>query len=651
VEGVRGWPPDFVRLVRQRTDLVALVGERVALRPVGRELVGLCPFHPEKTPSFSVSPEKQLFHCHGCHAGGDAITFLMRIDGLDFAQAVAELAHRAGLPLPEGGALSAEGRRRYEEREALYRTLAAAAEFYAHVLRTPVGQPAVAYLRQRGVDAPTAERFGLGYAPPDGQALLHALGRRVPPERLLQAGLVAERPEGGFYDRFRGRLMFPIWDERGRVVAFGGRALGQDGGPKYLNSPETPIFAKRRTLYALHLARPAAARAGRLLVVEGYMDVLTCHQFGFTETVATLGTALSDAQAGMLSRASECIVLAYDADPAGDAATERGLALLQQAGARVEVVRLPAGQDPDDLLRREGRARFEAVLATAEPLVQYLVRSAVGPEGAERLSPERRRAVARRVAPFLAAFPVGLRQEYVEWIARELWLRPEEVWPGPRAAAGRGREHRNSSQWNPRAARPSAAADAVAPKGVHAAEEMVLAALLRSEGLLRRLAATVSIHDFRDPAHRAVAALLLDGPGGSRAVVPGPMPGEEGTFGPPPRSDGEGRATAPEAPGARLLDTVTDPELRMRIAALLGRELPGDPEALVPSCLETLRRAALEAEIARLRAEQRRLAREGKGVDAPEARAVAAAIRDAVARMMQSKAGHPRVPMAQELDG
>ncbi len=708
-QGASRLPPEFVRLVRERADIVDLIAQRVQLRPAGREFCGLCPFHEERTPSFYVNRERQVFHCHGCQASGDIFTFVMRTTGAAFADAVAEVAGRLGMSLPAARPLSAEQRRRLAEREELLAACDAAAAFYRECLVAARGAPAIAYLRRRGVDAPTAERFGLGYAPPDGSALLQALGRRFSPPALLGAGLVAvrgawqgeprrgtgrPRPAAGgapgvpgapaalqpadCYDRFRGRLMFPISDARGRVIAFGGRALDPAERAKYLNSTESPIFSKGRTLYALHLARTAAEHAGRVVVVEGYMDALTCHQFGFPETVAVMGTALSEEQAGMLTRNTECVVLAYDADPAGDRATERGLAVLQQAGARVEVARLPEGRDPDELLRTDGREAMAQALQRAEPLVRHLVRAALGPAGAGTLSPERRWAVAGRVLPHLARMTEAVRLEYVEWVARELLLQPVPLAQALDRLTAKSGEHRNSERWNARPARVGRFdATGRTLSGAEAAEEIVLAALLRSDKTLRRVSVRLSIHEFRHPAHQALAGWLLalageaagaDGLPARRAnEVVGAAPELDGGAVPTDESAGgseglepvEGGGSSPgggdgsgeRQPGRILLDRVEDLSEREFIARLLAHEVPGDVDAVVDGCLVTMRKAALLREREDLRGEQRRLSAEGRGLEDPTLRALITRMSEVTARLMELTAERPAEGSARELDG
>ena len=606
--GVRGrFPPDFMEELRRRTDIVELIAQTVALRPAGREFVGLCPFHEERTPSFSVSRERQLFHCHGCHAGGDAISFVMRSRGLSFGDAVAELATAAGLTVPDLRPLTAAERVRRSLQEELISVCAAAAAHFRDCLRSAQGAPAIDYLRQRAVGGPTAEAFDLGYAPEDPDGLAKALAGRFPEERLLEAGLRVARDRGpGAYDRFRGRLMFPIWDERGRAIAFGGRTLDPAGRPKYLNSAESPLFHKRRTLYGLHLARPHIERRRRVLVVEGYMDAIGCHQHSFGEAVASLGTALSDEQAGILARSAELVVIAYDADPAGGTATGRGLGILQGAGARVEVAVLPEGQDPDDLLRSAGPEAFGRVVDGAEPLVRYLVRVGVGSAGVGAMSAERRWAVAQGIAPYVARLPAGTRLEYAEWVARQLLVDPaalrEDVDRRTREDGG----HRNSKSWN--ATRTVTRGGPTHMRsGAEAAEETVLAACVQSGRHLRRLLLGLSIYDFRYPAHKALAARLLDL--ASRLGEP-----DQEEVGP------ERGGTDAVPPGQTLLDALEDVAERETVARLLELPLPSGADGILWSHVRTMRRANLAAQVEELRAEDRRLAAEGHGIGSEQRR-------------------------------
>ncbi|MDR7602786.1 MAG: DNA primase, partial [Armatimonadota bacterium] len=312
--------------IRSRVDLVELASAYVSLRRSGRRYVGLCPFHSEKTPSFTVDRERGLFYCFGCGAGGDIFDFFMRAEGVSFGEALRELSRRAGVPLEARP--SAQG-----EIAGLLRALDAAARFYRETLLHPNwGRPGREYLAQRGVSPQVAEHFRLGYAPLDQRALLqHLLSRGYAVEVLERAGLVGHREPSGYYDVFRGRLMFPILDLQDRAVAFGGRALREEDQPKYLNSRESPVFHKGRTLYALNFAREAIRKRGYAVVVEGYMDAIACHQYGIHHVVASLGTVLTPDQVALLRRFTSSAVLVYDSDEAGQRAAVRALPLFEEA--------------------------------------------------------------------------------------------------------------------------------------------------------------------------------------------------------------------------------------------------------------------------------------------------------------------------------
>ncbi len=360
---------------------------------------GCCPFHNEKSPSFFVNDDKGFYHCFGCGAHGDVIRFVVEQEGLGFIDAVKSLAQEAGLELPEP---TPEARERTAAANSLHDVTAAAAVHFADQLRDSRGTGARDYAVRRGLSPGTIDTFGLGFAPDSRSALRTALAR-FGDDRLVEAGLLvvpdADSPGSGGapYDRFRGRLMFPIRDPRGRVIGFGGRILG-DGQPKYLNSPDTPLFDKGRTLYNLDRAGPVARKSARLIVVEGYMDVIGLAQAGFADAVAPLGTALTEAQLGLLWRYAPEPILCFDGDAAGQRAglraALRALPLLEP-GKSLRFATLPAGQDPDDLVRSGGPAAFERVLAAAEPLIDRLWRSET--EGADTTTPERRAAVLARL--------------------------------------------------------------------------------------------------------------------------------------------------------------------------------------------------------------------------------------------------------------
>jgi DNA primase len=363
------FPEYFVQQVAQATDIVDLVGRYVALKKRGREFIGLCPFHDDKNPSMYVSPVKQIFKCFACGAGGGVYQFLMLHDKLTFPEAVRDLAERANIPLPRDASDPAPSG---PSKTDLVSVMTFAARFFREQLRGPAGKDALAYARDRGLSEESIERFGLGFAPESWDALINAAGRNnIGPEPLEAAGLVIRRETGGCYDRFRNRLIFPIIDVQGRVIAFGGRALAADERAKYLNSPETPLFDKSSQLYGLNWAREAIASGHTAVVVEGYLDVLMPHQFGVSNVVATLGTSLAERHVRLLGRYAREVVLVYDADVAGAAAAERALEMFLAQRLHVRVATIPAGKDPCDYVLAEGPEALSKLIAEAPDALTY----------------------------------------------------------------------------------------------------------------------------------------------------------------------------------------------------------------------------------------------------------------------------------------
>jgi DNA primase len=396
-------PDAFIDELLARTDIVELIGARVALKRQGREFSARCPFHDERSPSFTVSPNKQFYHCFGCGAHGSAIKFLMEYDRLEFLDAVEELARRAGMEVPR------ETRQRNEQGDfaALIDTCEQAARFFrAQLAATPRAQD---YVRRRGLNAETVERFAIGYAPAGWDALKNALGTdRSQLERLDKVGLLSKSDSGKVYDKFRDRLVFPIHDRRGRVIAFGGRVLEKDDGPKYLNSPETPLFHKGRELYGLWQVRQAHAKIPQLVVVEGYMDVVALFQVGVTTAVATLGTATTPDHAELLFRNAPDVYFCFDGDRAGRGAAWKALESVLprlRDGRQAHFLFLPEGDDPDSLVRREGAAGFAAQLKRAVPLSEFFF--AEMSREIELGSLDGKARLAERCRPLLAQIPDG----------------------------------------------------------------------------------------------------------------------------------------------------------------------------------------------------------------------------------------------------
>lgn len=358
-------PDRFLDELIARIDIVDLVSESVRLTKKGRNYWGLCPFHSEKTPSFSVSADKQIYKCFGCGKGGGAINFVMELDNLPFRDAVALLAKRAGLEVPDSG--SSAGAK--ERREKLLTINKQAARTFHRWLYAPEGADGLAYLQRRGLSRRTLTSFGLGFAPNRWDALIQELGQQGYDKRdLLDAGLAVSNQDGRIYDRFRNRVMFPIIDIRGEVIGFGGRVM-DDSTPKYLNSPDTPVYNKSRNVFALNIAKKS--KAGRVILTEGYMDTISLHQAGFDSAVASLGTSLTPEHAQLLSRYFPEAIIAYDGDGAGVSAAQRAIPLLERAGMKVRVLRVTGAKDPDEFIKQFGRDAFLRLLDQSENQVDY----------------------------------------------------------------------------------------------------------------------------------------------------------------------------------------------------------------------------------------------------------------------------------------
>ncbi len=364
-------PRDFIDELLSRTDIVDVVQSRVSIKKKGKDWMGCCPFHDEKSPSFSVSQDKQFYYCFGCQASGTAIDFVMEFDRLEFPAAVEVLAGRAGMEVPRSG--PAESPEKAQRRKNIYEILAQATDFFRDQLKQhPTRERAVTYLKGRGLTGSIARDYALGYAPPGWDNLLSALAKtNHERDLLIESGMVIDiAEEKKTYDRFRDRIMFPIRDNRGRPIAFGGRIIG-DGKPKYLNSPETPVFHKGRELYGLYEARKLNRKLEQLIIVEGYMDVVALAQHGVTTAVATLGTATTEDHLDRLFRIVPRIIFSFDGDEAGRNAAWKALRLalgFMQDGRTARFLFVPDGEDPDSLIRREGREQFEARLDAAPPL-------------------------------------------------------------------------------------------------------------------------------------------------------------------------------------------------------------------------------------------------------------------------------------------
>lgn len=364
-------PSQIIEEIRSKADIVKIISDYVPLRKRGKNYLGLCPFHSEKDPSFTVSPEKQLFHCFGCNEGGNIFAFIMKIENIGFVPAVEEIGAKIGITTPK---FSGESSGK-TEKDKLYQAILLASQFFKHCLEDQPGEAARLYLQQRGINDKTRALFGLGYAPAGWDNLFkHLIARGASPQLIEKSGLILAREnQSGYYDRFRNRLIFPISDQRDRLLAFGGRALGEEE-PKYLNSPDSFIYHKGETLFGLNLAKENIRKTRTAILVEGNFDMLTPFQSGINNVVATMGTALTISQCKLLARYCDTTIMAYDADVAGGVAAERSAELLRNEGLKVKVAQLVGGKDPDEIVRNQGAEAFLKHLETALPYLEFKIR-------------------------------------------------------------------------------------------------------------------------------------------------------------------------------------------------------------------------------------------------------------------------------------
>ncbi len=409
-------PEDRIEEIRNRINIVDLVSEYVTLKKAGRNYIGSCPFHKEKTPSFTVNAEKQIYHCFGCGEGGNAFSFLMKIGNMTFPEAVRHLAGKLGITLPSRE-FTPEEKNRLDHRETLLRVNHLAAGYYARSLRSPAGARGKAYLDKRGIKPETIETFQLGYAPEGWRNLRDHLQReKVSLKHAEQAGLLVSRKDGDFYDRFRSRLMFPIEDVNGNVIAFGGRIIGE-GEPKYLNSPESPIYVKGRNLYGLARAKNAIRRDDTLIIVEGYFDLLALWNHGIQNVAATQGTALTREHVDLIKRYTGSVALTFDADAGGKSALERSMSLFLERGLRARAVVLSDGKDPDEFISKHGKEAFLEEIARARALVDYYIDEVIG----TGRNIDERRDAWKAALPFIAGIADAVeRDQFMQRVAERL---------------------------------------------------------------------------------------------------------------------------------------------------------------------------------------------------------------------------------------
>lgn len=491
--------------LRGKADITEVISGYLQLKKAGRIFKGLCCFHQEKTPSFTVDPGKQLYYCFGCGAGGDVFTFLRELEGLSFNEAAEQLAARFGVTLVhEGGQRESSGMK-----GRLKEACSEAASFFARNLMSgEASAPARRYLEERGFSSSDAEAWGLGFAPSGTDALYrHLVGKKFSSKEVVDAGLAMVDDRGSHRDRFRGRLIFPISDLSGQIIGFGARALG-DAQPKYLNSPETPIYHKGRILYGLDRAKTQMARGGSAVVTEGYTDVIGLHRVGVMNAVATCGTALREDHFALIKRFCDRVVLAFDADPAGDLASERGFDFYAKTGVEVLVAPLPEGKDPADVALSEGAEAVNEILEAAEPLMRFVLRAEMSRYRLD--TPEDKARAVRSAAQILSREPSGVaRGEHSFWVAGKIGVDPVAV----QVEIAEGRSDRSDAPVRP-----------VRLPGHVKVEREALAVLIESPSRLAQAREWLTEDHFTQQEHRVLWRVLMDLDGSSDASLMSRLP-------------------------------------------------------------------------------------------------------------------------------
>ena len=545
---------NFKEQVRSAVDMVDVISGYVPLKKRGQNYWGCCPFHGEKTPSFSVNPGKSMFYCFGCHEGGDIFKFIMKIENCGFMDALKLLAGRYGIPVPERQKTAAEIARE-KQRNSIYDANNLASRFYqACLLKTNYGKQALAYLAGRGITQEIIERFTIGYALDNFTALVVSLGKRgCTPELLVQAGLVAEGGRSGFYDKFRNRVMIPIKDPRGRIVGFGGRVL-DNSTPKYLNTSETQWFNKRRLLFGLDIAARAIRQSRQAIVVEGYMDAISLHAAGIDNVVASMGTAFAEEQARLLKRMAEEVVFCYDSDSAGRNASVRAVSIARSAGLKVRIAGVPDGKDPDEFVRHHGKEAFLAVVAAAQEGIAFQIDETLQQNNLTSLA-GKVEAVSN-ILPFLRECKTEIEaSEHIRRLAQRLTIDEGLIFEEYRKSARSGGVKRELPM----------RASQVPEAGIgQQAEELLLALLLERPDLCERCEEVIEQAGFTEAAQNDLFVLLQAG-----------------------------------CPMDKLCENL-DSAGQSLLAKLMARPLPeGDSEKLLEDCLRQLKRSYLEKEYAR----------------------------------------------------
>lgn len=553
-------PNNIIDDIRERADIVSVISEYVQLKKRGKNYLGLCPFHSEKTPSFTVSAEKKLFHCFGCGEGGNIFTFIMKAENVGFAEAAKMLGDKLGVNVPD----AYEGKDVQGRGEKLLETVRFASEFFQKTLEGPRGGEARSYLEKRKISDESIKAFKLGFTTEEWDALSkYLIQRGVHPKDIEEAGLSLPKDGGGSFDRFRARLMFPISDARARVVGFGGRLI-KDGEPKYINSPETSIYHKSRIVYGLDLSRDHIKKENVAVVVEGYMDVIACYQAGIKNVVASMGTALTEDQAKLLQRYTRNIVLAYDSDLAGAAATERGVELLKKMDLNIRIAPISGAKDPDELVRAKGADALKEIIRSALPWLEYKIYAVLSRFNLEEIEP-RARAI-REISALISREPDRLiRAEYIKLAAAKIKANPEAIASEVKRESYYS-DKGSSSDMRRRTEKP-------APK-ILKAEKAILKLAVENKNIRDMLKENIHWGEFTEGLNRTIAEALYN------------ESGAEGDI------------------SSLLIDKLPTDEARKALSAMLVVEQPGETdERMINDYIGTIKAHHLRSRITVVRSE------------------------------------------------
>ncbi len=556
------YPDDVIEEVRRRNDIVDVISSYVKLQRKGSSYFGLCPFHNEKTPSFSVSPGKQMYYCFGCGAGGSVFNFIMEYENCSFPEAVQMLADRAGISLPEEE-YSGDAKKQHDLKNQVYEINKTAAKFYHYQLRSEQGTRGMDYLRGRGLTDETIVHFGLGYAGPDGKMLYHYLKEQGISDQLLkESGLMQVNERQGMYDKFWNRVIFPIMDIHNKVIGFGGRVMG-DAKPKYLNSPETLIFDKSRNLYGLNYAR--SSKKHSFLLCEGYMDVITLHQAGFTNAVASLGTALTSQHAALLKRYTDEVILTYDSDDAGIKAALRAIPLLKEAGVSARVLHMDPCKDPDEFIRAQGAKAFQERIDQAEN--SFMFELSVMEKSYDMKDPDGKTRFYQAAAEKIAGLDSEIEQDnYIEAVCGQYQISYEGMRRMVKNCLMQGRPARRVIQSPKR--RPEK------EDGNRLSQRLLLSWLAEYPDLYDTISSYIHPEDFTDGLYRDVAAQLY-------AQL------EQGELNP-----------------VRIMDHYAEPEQQRLVAQIFNSEVPvktnEEQEKAIADTIQKVMRNAVEQKSAQL---------------------------------------------------